>query len=70
MIFFPECFDFVGENKAQTLQLAEPLDGFLITRYSELAKQFGIWISLGGFHEHEKDEGERVVVQPNLSKLT
>ncbi|XP_021963740.1 nitrilase and fragile histidine triad fusion protein NitFhit isoform X3 [Folsomia candida] len=61
MIFFPECFDFVGENKAQTLQLAEPLDGFLITRYSELAKQFGIWISLGGFHEHEKDEGERVV---------
>ncbi len=53
MVFFPECFDFVGENKEQTVSLSEPLDGssFILQRYSDLAKQYKVWISLGGFHE-------------------
>lgn len=51
MIFFPECFDHVGESKEQSIQLAESLDGPLLSRYKKLAQEKCIWLSLGGFHE-------------------
>lgn len=51
-VFLPECCDFVGENRHQTLELSEPLStGKLISRYRDLAKQNKIWLSLGGLHE-------------------
>jgi predicted amidohydrolase len=47
MICLPEAFDWLGGSVA----LAEPLDGPLMTRYRELARETGIWVSYGGFHE-------------------
>ncbi|XP_033161293.1 nitrilase and fragile histidine triad fusion protein NitFhit [Drosophila mauritiana] len=51
MLFLPECCDFVGESRTQTLELSEGLDGELMAQYRELAKCNKIWISLGGVHE-------------------
>ncbi|EDV95650.1 GH15824 [Drosophila grimshawi] len=51
LLFLPECCDFVGENRTETLQLAEPLNGQLMGKYRQLAKQHQIWLSLGGIHE-------------------
>ncbi|XP_055381058.1 nitrilase and fragile histidine triad fusion protein NitFhit [Condylostylus longicornis] len=51
MVFIPECCDFVGESRVQTLELSEPLDGRLLKIYCDLAKTDKIWLSLGGVHE-------------------
>eukprot|EP00794_Sanderia_malayensis_P015717 gene15717-17302_t len=51
VVFLPECFDFVGEDKKNSLELAEPLDGPTITSYREIAAKQNVWLSLGGFHE-------------------
>jgi len=51
MLFLPECCDFVGESRTQTIELSEGLDGELMAQYRELAKCNKIWISLGGVHE-------------------
>lgn len=50
MIFFPEAFDYICENKSMTIEQAEGLDGPIITGYKQLAKDNSMWISLGGFH--------------------
>jgi deaminated glutathione amidase len=55
MVFLPEAFDYIAENKEATLQLSEPLDGPLMKKYQSLANDLGIWISLGGFHERTKE---------------
>jgi len=59
MIFLPESFDYIEEDKAKSLEMAETLDGSLINNYKSLAKSLDIWLSLGGFHEK---------VVPNLFK--
>lgn len=51
MIFLPESFDYIEEDKSKSLKLAETLDGSLINNYKSLAKSLDIWLSLGGFHE-------------------
>ena len=51
VVFLPECFDYVGENKEQTHNLAEPLNGPTISKLSKAAKDNKVWVSLGGFHE-------------------
>lgn len=51
MIFLPEAFDFIGESKKETLELAEPINGPTVQKYRDLAKQFNVWLSLGGVHE-------------------
>ncbi|XP_030329884.1 deaminated glutathione amidase [Strigops habroptila] len=55
LVFLPEGFDYIGSNVAQTLSLAEGLDGALMRRYAELARDCGVWLSLGGFHERGQD---------------
>lgn len=50
MVFLPEAFDFIGENKEETFHLAEPLDGPLVNSLKDLAKTNNIWLSLGGMH--------------------
>lgn len=50
MVFLPEAFDFIGENKEDTLQLAESLDGPLVINLKNLAKANNTWLSLGGMH--------------------
>lgn len=51
MMFLPECFDFIGHNKDEILELAEPIDGQLISKYRDLASSLKVWIFLGGQHE-------------------
>lgn len=50
-VFLPECCDFVGENRDQTLELSEPLIGKTMEKYQALAKKYKMWLSLGGIHE-------------------
>lgn len=51
MVFLPESFDYIEEDKAKSLEMAESVDGSLINNYKTLAKTLNIWLSLGGFHE-------------------
>lgn len=51
-VFLPECCDFVGKNRQETLALSESLTpGKLLSRYCDLARRHGLWLSLGGLHE-------------------
>uniref|UniRef100_A0A8D0L624 Deaminated glutathione amidase n=1 Tax=Sphenodon punctatus TaxID=8508 RepID=A0A8D0L624_SPHPU len=51
IVFLPEAFDFIGSNTEETLSMSETLEGEQIHRYASLARECGIWQSLGGFHE-------------------
>lgn len=51
MIFLPECFDFIGTNKQEVMDAAEPLDGPTVTKYRDLARNLKVWLSLGGLHQ-------------------
>ncbi|XP_070586400.1 deaminated glutathione amidase isoform X1 [Erythrolamprus reginae] len=55
VVFLPEAFDFIGSCTEETLALAEPLEGEYLQRYVHLARECGVWLSLGGFHERGKD---------------
>jgi len=48
--FLPEAFDFIGRNKNETFELAESINGEIISNMKKLAKDSNIWLSLGGFH--------------------
>ncbi|XP_054924900.1 nitrilase and fragile histidine triad fusion protein NitFhit isoform X2 [Dermacentor andersoni] len=50
VVFLPEAVDFIAEKKAQAYELAEPLDGPIVTKYKELARKLGVWLSLGSVH--------------------
>jgi hypothetical protein len=63
MVFLPEACDYIGESKAQTLAIAESLNGDLIKTFCSLAKENEIWLSLGGIHE----QASHSVAQPNSS---
>lgn len=47
----PESADYIAENRAQVPELAEPIEGWIVQQYKELAKRFDVWLSLGSFHE-------------------
>ncbi|XP_019288761.1 deaminated glutathione amidase isoform X4 [Panthera pardus] len=55
LAFLPEAFDFVARDPAETLRLSEPLGGNLLGEYTQLARECGLWLSLGGFHERGQD---------------
>lgn len=52
----PEGFQWIGEHYTQSLQVAQPLEGSIITQYRQLAKQYQLWLSLGGFQEKGPDD--------------
>jgi predicted amidohydrolase len=54
LLFVPEAFNFIGSHWSQTVQQAEPLDGPMMEKYRALARERGIWLSLGGFHERSE----------------
>jgi predicted amidohydrolase len=59
LLSFPECFEFMGlPGSGDSLASAEPLTGDLFSRYRGLAKEFGLWLSLGGFHESSDNPGK------------
>ncbi|EJW84596.1 hydrolase [Wuchereria bancrofti] len=53
MVFFPECFDYVGESRNETEALALTENDDYINRYRTCAKEYGLWLSLGGFHQKD-----------------
>ena len=56
LLSLPECFEFMGvPGTGDSLTMAQPLSGPLFSRYMGLAKEVGIWLSLGGFHESTND---------------
>ncbi|XP_005245271.1 deaminated glutathione amidase isoform X2 [Homo sapiens] len=55
LAFLPEAFDFIARDPAETLHLSEPLGGKLLEEYTQLARECGLWLSLGGFHERGQD---------------
>ncbi|CAI2732080.1 unnamed protein product [Schistosoma spindalis] len=60
IVFLPECFDFVGRSREETLDLSEVLDGPLITKYCDLASRESLWISLGGAHIRITENGDQL----------
>ena len=65
VIYLPECLDYVSEIKSKAVEESETLDGELITYYKCLAKENGLWLSLGGFHE-KGPEGENRVYNSHV----
>lgn len=55
-VFLPECCDYVGTNRDETIALAETLTGETVEFYKKLAKDNNIWMSLGGIHESIQNE--------------
>ena len=51
VVFLPERFDYVGENREQTLSMAAPLESTRMQGLRDLAKELRVWLSLGGYHE-------------------
>ncbi|XP_072543476.1 deaminated glutathione amidase [Salminus brasiliensis] len=67
MVFLPEGFDYIGSSREETLQLSESLQGDTISRYSQLAKELNVWLSLGGFHERGHDwENDRRIYNSHV----
>jgi len=51
LVCFPECFSFIGAQPGEAQVAAEELSGPTVARYRSLAKDHGVWLSLGGFQE-------------------
>ncbi len=56
LLSLPECFAFLGAKDTDLLSFMRPLDDELVDRYRALAKEHGLWLSLGGFQERGPDE--------------
>lgn len=66
LVFLPECFDFICDNKRQTYEQAETIDGPLITNYRSLAADLKVWLFLGGMHERRASNPENKVSNAHI----
>ncbi|XP_075729573.1 ntrilase and fragile histidine triad fusion protein NitFhit isoform X2 [Rhipicephalus microplus] len=66
VVFLPEAVDFIAEKKAQAYELAEPLDGPIVTQYKELAKKLGVWLSLGSVHVKDPKEASNRIYNTHV----
>uniref|UniRef100_A0A6N2NL28 CN hydrolase domain-containing protein n=1 Tax=Salix viminalis TaxID=40686 RepID=A0A6N2NL28_SALVM len=55
-VCFPESFSFIADKDGESVNIAEPLDGPIMQQYCSLARESGIWLSLGGFQERGSDD--------------
>ncbi|XP_061985715.1 deaminated glutathione amidase, chloroplastic/cytosolic-like [Populus nigra] len=71
LVCFPESFSFIAAKDGESVKLAEPLDGPIMQRYCLLARESGIWLSLGGFQEKGSDDAHlrntHVIIDDNGS---
>jgi predicted amidohydrolase len=52
LICLPECFSFIGENSFESIEAAEDFhESCILQKYQNLAIEFDLWLSLGGFQE-------------------
>jgi predicted amidohydrolase len=56
LVCFPECFSFIGAKPGEAQAAAEDLSGPTVAKYKALAKEHGLWLSLGGFQEKSPPE--------------
>ncbi|KAH9308037.1 hypothetical protein KI387_035948, partial [Taxus chinensis] len=56
LLSLPESFSFLGSSSEESLSIADTLDGPIMQRYCSLARESGIWLSLGGFQEKGQDD--------------
>ena len=47
MVFLPEACDYICDDVAESVELAETLDGPLVSKYKAVARENQIWISIG-----------------------
>ncbi|CAI5446284.1 unnamed protein product [Caenorhabditis angaria] len=59
MVFFPECFDYIGRDKKETIELAMSEKSEFIQQYRQLAKKHNLWLSLGGLHHADPNDSTR-----------
>ena len=57
LLCLPEAFSFIGSAATETVAQAEPLSGPRVAAYRALAREHGLWLSLGGFHEAGAPDG-------------
>ena len=67
LLCLPEAFSFIGAAAAETVAQAEPLDGPRLGAYRALAREHGLWLSLGGFHEAGAPGGRSRRVTPRTA---
>lgn len=58
----------MGENREETLKLAETLDGETVKFYKDLAKNNQMWLSFGGIHEVDLDEVSDIFLSQERSE--
>ncbi|XP_065869515.1 deaminated glutathione amidase, chloroplastic/cytosolic [Euphorbia lathyris] len=56
LLCLPESFSFIGAKDGDSVKVAEPLDSPVMQQYCSLAREAGIWLSLGGFQEKGFDD--------------
>eukprot|EP00929_Paragymnodinium_shiwhaense_P114316 TRINITY_DN82668_c0_g1_i1.p1 TRINITY_DN82668_c0_g1~~TRINITY_DN82668_c0_g1_i1.p1 ORF type:complete len:356 (-),score=67.63 TRINITY_DN82668_c0_g1_i1:150-1217(-) len=66
IVFFPECFSFIGAKPGEAQAAAEELSGPTVARYKELAKSNNVWLSLGGYQEKEPAHSEGKIYNTHL----
>jgi len=57
LLCLPENFAFMGKKEGDSANLGDEVLGRLVKRYRELAKNEGIWLSLGGIPEKSSKPG-------------
>ncbi|KAM3577190.1 hypothetical protein VYU27_000873 [Nannochloropsis oceanica] len=51
LLCLPECFSLVGSSWRETVAAGQPIEGPMVSEMRTLAKEQGLWLSLGGFPE-------------------
>ncbi|MFH1808038.1 MAG: carbon-nitrogen hydrolase family protein [Pseudomonadota bacterium] len=55
LVGLPENFAFLGTRERDKLAMQEPLDGPIVQRFRDLARELGVDLILGGFQERSPD---------------
>lgn len=59
LVAFPEVFLFVG-GREDKLANAQPLEGEWVSTFRNLAREHGLWILMGSFHERIPERSDKV----------
>lgn len=61
MLFFPEACDYICDNKKDIVNFSEPIfGGEIVGKYRELAEKYGVWLSMGGVHEKDEKNSNKM----------
>ena len=66
-LLLPWAYPLISSHSADAWKMAEPLDGPTMAKYTALAKEFDVWLSLGGFQE-KAEEAKKMHSTAELSE--